>query len=63
MARERYIHGKKDNAKHDGPYSNTKRLQQAQAELSAFLDGQYDDIEPKIPVVKPVTNVIKLTTK
>lgn len=29
MAVERYIHGKKDNCKHDGRYANEKRLQQA----------------------------------
>lgn len=29
MATERYIHGKKDDGKHDGRYSNQKRLEEA----------------------------------
>lgn len=38
MAVEKFIRGKVDNGHHDGLYANTKRLQQAEAELKDFLE-------------------------
>ena len=37
MAKEHYIIGKKDSGHHDGLYSNTKRLQEAEFSLNEFL--------------------------
>lgn len=39
MAKEKFIRGKRDDAKHDGLYSNTKRKQQAEHELKDFMQG------------------------
>lgn len=42
MAKEKYIKGKKDEAHHDGKYSNTKWEQEADYHLLAWLSGDLD---------------------
>lgn len=39
MAKEKFIRGKKDDCHHEGLYSTRKREQQADSELSDFLQG------------------------
>ena len=39
MAVEKFIHGKHDDAKHDGRYANTKREQASRAELELWVNG------------------------
>lgn len=44
MAKEKFIRGKKDKAKHDGLYSNKKREQQAEHELKEALQDSAQEI-------------------
>lgn len=43
MAKEKFINGKKDEAHHDGRYSNTKREQEADYHLLAYLLGEFEE--------------------
>ncbi len=43
MAREKFIKGKHDDGKHDGRFANTKREQEADAQLEGFLFGGKSD--------------------
>ena len=55
MAKEHFIVGKKDDGKHDGLYSNTKRLQEAEHQRKVYLRGDLDTpLAPTPAVVSPI---------
>lgn len=40
MSKEKYIHGKVDDAKHAGKYHNVRKLQESDNELKEYLGGR-----------------------
>ena len=50
MSKEKFIHGKHDDANHVGLYHNRRMEQAAEAHLAAFLRGDFNETETTIPI-------------
>ena len=57
MSNEQYIHGKKDDGKHDGRYSNVRRLAESDEEIIEFWAAIWPEL------VEYVTNGVHWHSK